>query len=427
MVACEQSTYIGITGERGNGWAGRKLATSGKTATGVGISVPQQGAKPTVALVAHDIHDGGGMEHVCAELIRRAYRDYDFVAVAATVAPELRPLVREWLPVRVPRRPFALKFGAFWLRASLRLRSLDVDIIHTVGAIVPNRIDVAALHFCHAGFVRAERRLASRSAPVIRRANTAMARLLAIAGERWCYRLGRMRAFAAVSAGVGDEVSQHFPGIPVHITPNGVDRDRFRPDARAREEVRRELGVGGAPVAVFVGGDWDRKGLAVVLRSIAYVQGAGAELRLWVIGRGDQNRFEALASRLGVQSAISFLGPRNDVERLLAAADVFVFPSSYEAHPLAALEAAACGLPIVATRVHGIVDLVAGAAAGILVDRNAESVADALVRLAEDSDLRARLGRAALERSSQYSWDASAAAVMDLYRSLLGEPAAVIA
>ena len=376
---------------------------------------------PTVALVAHDVHDRGGMERVCAELIRRGASQFDFVVISATFAPELRPLVTQWMPVPVPARPFPLKFAIFWLRARSRVRALDADIVHTVGAIVPCRVDAAAVHFCHAGFASTERRLTPQSMPVLRRANTAIARLFALAAERWCYRTTRLRAFAAVSDGVGQELLEHYPGVPVHVTPNGVDRSRFRPDPSARDEVRRAAGLGDEPVAVFVGGDWHRKGLTIVLDALAQVRNAGVDLCLWVVGAGDQGRFSALADELGVGAAVSFLGPRSDVERVLAAADIFVLPSMYETFGLAAFEAAASGLPIVATRVHGISDLLADGDAGILVERDARSVADALTRLASDPALRSRLGKGALERSARYSWRASVASVTDLYRSLLAD------
>jgi len=103
---------------------------------------------PVVALVAHDIHDHGGMERVCAELIRRGGDKVDFIVVAADLAPDLRPLVRRWVHVKVPARPFPLKFLLFWLLGGRALRRLDADLVFTVGAIVPNRVDVATNHAC---------------------------------------------------------------------------------------------------------------------------------------------------------------------------------------------------------------------------------------------------------------------------------------
>jgi UDP-glucose:(heptosyl)LPS alpha-1,3-glucosyltransferase len=377
--------------------------------------------KPTVALVAHGIHDNGGMERACAELVRRAHDEFDFIIVSAELAAELRPLVRQWIRIRVPARPIPLKFVLFWLLAGRALRSVEADIIHTVGAIVPNRVDVAAVHFCHAGFVSTQGQLAPPAAPLSRRLNTSIAHTLALAAERWCYRPSRLRAFAAVSAGVRDELLAHYPDVRVQVTPNGVDLDRFHPDGTARAELRRIAGLTDEPVAIFVGGDWDRKGLAVGIKALSDVRARDLALQLWVVGLGDQDRFSLLAEELGVASAISFFGVRYDVERFLAAADMFILPSLYETFSLVGFEAAATGLPVVVTPVHGIRDLVRDDGAGILVERDSVSFADALARLAQDPDLRHHLGQKALGGSRRYSWSASVASQTELYRSLLLE------
>jgi UDP-glucose:(heptosyl)LPS alpha-1,3-glucosyltransferase len=375
--------------------------------------------KPLVALVAHDVHDGGGMERVCAELIRRGSTSVDFVVISATLAPELRGLVKEWKPVRVPARPFPLKFAAFWFRAAARLDEVRADIVHTVGAIIPRPVDVAAVHFCHAGYVRSQRRLAPPQTALPRRINTSISRLVAIAAERRCFRPARLRAFAAVSDGVRRELESNYPGIPVFITPNGVDRERFAPDAAARAVVRDELSVGSEAVAAFVGGDWQRKGLDLAIEAVATSAREGTPIRLWVVGEGDAERYRESASRQGAGELVSFLGRREDVERILAGADMFVFPSSYEAHPLVALEAAASGLPIVATPVHGVRDLLADDGAGVLVERSATSIAAGLRLLGEDETLRAKLGGEALARSVGYSWQDSIGGVLDVYSTLL--------
>jgi glycosyltransferase involved in cell wall biosynthesis len=375
--------------------------------------------KPSVALVAHGIHDHGGMERACAELLRHAHDDYDFTVVSAELAPELRPLVRRWIRVRVPMRPIPLKFVLFWLRAGWLVKRADVDLVHTVGAIIPNRVDMASIHFCHAGFLRSVGHLAPPSNPPIRKLNTTVAHLLALAAERWSYRLTRLRLLAAVSAGVRDELLAHYPGVDVRITPNGVSIDRFRPDASIRAELRSEIGLAEQPVAVFAGGDWDRKGLCIAIRSLADVRAKGVDLRLWVLGAGDEDRFSAMARRLGVASAVSFFGPRHDLERFFAAGDVFVLPSLYETFSLVGFEAAASGLPVVVTPVHGIGDLVKENGVGIVAERGVASFTEALLRLTLDADLRHRLGQKALKASQNYSWRASVATVIDLYESLL--------
>ena len=375
--------------------------------------------RPRITLVTHAVKDDGGMERVCAELLRHAHNDYDFTVVSAELAPALRPLVDRWIQIGVPPRPIPLKFVVFWWRAGRAVRRVKGDLIHTTGAIVPNHVDVVAVHFCHSGVIKDKHSAAGSGAPWIRRANRSLARLLALAAEGWCYRPGRVRALAAVSSGVRDELLRSYPGVDVRVTPNGVDLDRFRPDVSARADVRAKLGLTDRPVAVFVGGDWDRKGLAVAIGALAQVRARGVDLQLWVVGAGDRARFSGLATELGLGSDVSFFGARNDIERFLAAADVFILPSLYEAFSLVTLEAAASELPVIMPRINGAAELVGDNEAGLLVERTVDSVATALGTLVGDADLRTRLGRQARCRATEYAWDRSVAAMTDVYASLL--------
>lgn len=388
-----------------------------------GLILQQAGARRLrVALVAHGVHDDGGMERACAELVRQWHGAIDFTVVAAELAPELRALVGRWVRVRVPMRPIPLKFLGFFLTAGAILRRLDVDLIHTVGAIVPNRVDVSTIQFCHAGYRTATGSLAPRDAPIARRVNSTITRLLALLAERWCYRASRLRAFAAVSDGVAAEVSEHYPGIPVSITPNGVDTERFRPDLLVRATMRAEHGIGAdVCVVLFVGGDWDRKGLAIAIKAVAKARQAGAALALWVVGSGNEARFAALAEELGVADAVSFFGRRSDTERYYVAADVFVLPSGYETFGIVCFEAAASGLALVVTPIHGARELVGANEAGLLVERDAASVADALTKLANDPLLRGRLSGESARRVQSFTWEVSASTTARLYGALTGQ------
>ena len=368
----------------------------------------------TVALVAHEIHDGGGMERAFAELLRGASgSDYRFVVIARELDESLRPLV-EWRRVRSPGRPFPLKFLGFALAAGRELRRTHTDLVHTLGAIVPNQADLTTVQFCHAGFVAATGRLAPGEAPPLRRLNTALSRLLALAFERWCYRPSRLRRFGAVSRGVAAELERHYPVVPRSLTPNGVDCERYRAVPHERQRFRADQGVRADDVvALFVGGDWDRKGLGVALEGIAL---AGVPLTLWVVGDGDAERFERRASELGVTA--KFFGRRTDTESFYRAADLLLLPTLYETFSLVAHEAAASGLPVVATRVSGIDELVGEQEAGMLVERNPRSVGAALARLAGDPELRHALGEEARRRAAHYSWERSVRTTIECYEEL---------
>jgi glycosyltransferase involved in cell wall biosynthesis len=356
------------------------------------------------------------MERVFAELIRRAGREYDLVVISSELAPDLARLV-EWRRTRAPFRPAPVRFSLFYALAGLQLWRVrrTADLVHTCGALVPNRADLASVHFCHAGYRQA---VGSEDdgRPFLRRINTAIAAALGLAAERWSFGKGRIRVLGAVSRGVAAEIARAYPGARVVVTPNGVDLARFRPDDGARAELRHAQGLDDAQfVALFVGGDWHHKGLSVVLEALV----AAPTAHLWVVGRGDESAFGAEAERLGVASRVTFMGTRPDVERYYQAADVFVLPSRYEAFSLASHEAAACGLPLVVTQVNGVDELVGKGEAGRLIERSGDALGAALRELSVDREARRRMGQVARARASAFTWSASAESVLKLYKELL--------
>jgi glycosyltransferase involved in cell wall biosynthesis len=144
-------------------------------------------------------------------------------------------------------------------------------------------------------------------------------------------------------------------------------------------------------------------------------------LRLWILGIGQPPELLELARSLDLGDRVSLLGFREDVERYYQAADLFVLPSVHETFSLAALEAAASGLPLVAARVGAVDELVGDGEAGIAVDLAPEAMGAAVARLAADPRLRARLGASARRRAEPYTWERSARAMLAIYRELLGE------
>jgi glycosyltransferase involved in cell wall biosynthesis len=380
---------------------------------------PSPGRRPVVALVAHDIHDLGGMERVFAELVRHLHREVDFVVLSHTLADDLRPLV-SWRRVPTVSRPFPLKYTLFFLLAGLRLLRVRADLVHTLGAIVPNRADLASVHFCHASFREAVAGLPLPGPSVLRKLNTRIAMSLGLWSERLCYRPSRLRVTAAVSSVVAAQVQRHYPRLPVVVTPNGLDARRFSVDGEVRRAVRASEGVADDEViALFVGSRWEHKGLGCAIHGLRHASDTcTVRLRLWVAGRGDPGPYLRLARRLGVDDRLRFFGFRRDTEVLYQAADLFVLPSVYEASPLVVHEAAGSGLPVVATSVSGA-DLLVHERTGLVVDRDGAEVGAAMARLASDPCLRRRLGDAARSRVRELTWAASAASVLPVYRVLL--------
>ncbi|MGY1621438.1 glycosyltransferase family 4 protein [Geodermatophilus sp. SYSU D00965] len=208
------------------------------------------------------------------------------------------------------------------------------------------------------------------------------------------------------------------------VLPNGV-ADPGVADVARRAALRRELGAGdGRPLVASASLMRPEKGHALLLDAVAQLP---AELRPVVALAGDGPLRGALEARVDadprLRDVVRFLGYRDDVPALLAAADLVLHTSLADALPTTLMQALAVGVPVVATRVGGIPDIV-GTEAGILVDTQAPDVARAVARLLQDDVLRHRMGAAGRARFlSSFEATGWAARLRDLYTEVLGETA----
>jgi UDP-glucose:(heptosyl)LPS alpha-1,3-glucosyltransferase len=291
--------------------------------------------------------------------------------------------------------------------------------LHTTGAIVLNRADISTVHYCHRAAAR--RVLGSRASrpSVAYRLNAIAAGAISRLAESWCYRPRRTRVLCAVSKGVAAELEQEFPSMlsAVRTIPNGVDRERFHPDPAARSSVRRQLGIDDdAHVALFVGGDWHRKGLRYAVDALPAAQ----DWQLLVAGLGDPAPLLADARAAGTESRLRFLGHVLDTPPLYAASDAFVLPTAYEAFPLVALEAAAAGLPLLVPRVSGVEDLLEDGRNGWFIVRDPADIARRLTQLGSCADTAATMRANAQCATMRFSWQAMGESYLALYRELSG-------
>jgi UDP-glucose:(heptosyl)LPS alpha-1,3-glucosyltransferase len=236
------------------------------------------------------------------------------------------------------------------------------------------------------------------------------------ARDRWMLRGLRFRRYVALSERVAQELELYYavPRERVVVIPNGVNLDRFTPVPADRDETRRSLGLSpGAPVLLFVGHEFDRKGLAFVIDALSRL--ARRDAVLVVAGAGDVRPFARQAEACGLQDRVHFLGPRSDLPSLYRAADAFVLPTRYESFCLVCIEAMACGLPVLATKVGGIEDYLREAVNGHFITRHASEIAATLDRLLADPSALAQLREGALATAAGYEWGRIAAR----YRQLL--------
>src|SRR5262245_420852 len=212
----------------------------------------------------------------------------------------------------------------------------------------------------------------------------------------------------------------------IRVIPCGVDLELFRPgDAR---QARSRLGLDAERVLLFVGRLAPIKGLATLLKALAAAKTNGlgrADVRLVVVG-GDKEehwdveraRFRRMAADLGVAAWVDFRGPQPQ-DRLpdyYVAADVCLMPSLYESFGMVALEAMACGVPVIGSRVGGLAVTVQNEVTGLLVpEGDAQALSGAIAHLLEDEGCRRRLGAQAAEWARGFGWPCIARAVTELY------------
>jgi D-inositol-3-phosphate glycosyltransferase len=212
----------------------------------------------------------------------------------------------------------------------------------------------------------------------------------------------------------------------ISVVPCGVETNLFRPDGPV--DSRHD----GTPRVVVVTRLVERKGVGDVVAALPRLPG----VELVVAGGGEAarlgddpeaRRLTALADEFGVRDRVELRGrvEREEVAPLLRSADVVVCSPWYEPFGIVPLEAMACGRPVVASTVGGLIDTVVEGVTGLHVPpRRPDRLAEAIGRLLEDDALRVRLGAAGAERArARYTWTRVADSTLDVYLEVLAEPA----
>jgi len=221
------------------------------------------------------------------------------------------------------------------------------------------------------------------------------------------YTYARVTRVLAISTVIRRNVLDTTPLTPDQVMTLHfpVDTERFHPEPERRPMMRRELGIAPESTVIgFVGRFSPGKGHEDLLTAVRELS-ASHRIRVLVVGEASfgEEAYEAsireMASALGLEEVVTFLGFRRDVEAVLEACDVFAFPSHAEAFGMALIEAMAMGLPVVSTNCDGVLDIVVDGVTGLLVNpRRPAELAAGLRRLIDDPELRLQMGSAGRAR-----------------------------
>ena len=207
----------------------------------------------------------------------------------------------------------------------------------------------------------------------------------------------------------------------------GVDTARFRPDAAARERVRRSLGIPpGAVVFLYLGRINRDKGILDLAHAYAEVGARYPHTHLLLVGPDEENlRAELTHAAADCAARMHRVDLTDRPQEYFAAADVFCLPSYREGFGTTIIEAAASGVPAIGSRIYGITDAIVEGKTGLLFEAGKlQQLAQSMVTLAGDASLRQRMGEHARERAVRdFSASVVTAALVDYYQRLLAQPA----
>lgn len=388
--------------------------------------------------------DAGGMNvyisQTAVEMARRGVSVEVFTRATSSDQPPAVELAPGVLVRHIPAGPFEplergelpsqlCAFTSGVLRTEAFQEPGYYDLIHShywlsgqVGWLARDRWGVPLVHTAHT--------LAKVKNAALASGDTPEPRTRVIGEEQVVAEADRLVVNTDVEA---DQLVRLYDADPdaVHTVSPGVDLERFRPGSRAA--ARAALGVpADAVVLAFAGRIQPLKAPDVLLRATAALvrRDPGLRRRLVVLVAGgpsgsglEQPRsLMDLAVELGIDDVTRFLPPQGgqDLVNVYRAADVVAVPSHNESFGLVALEAQACGTPVVAARVGGLPVAVDDEVSGLLVPtHDTEDWADALARVALRPEVRAVLSRGAREHAQRFSWRRTTDALLDIYREAM--------
>jgi len=245
-----------------------------------------------------------------------------------------------------------------------------------------------------------------------------------LARERAVLAHPRLNKVICISRMVRDDVLRNYP-VPeakLEVIHNGVDVARFRPERDVhRQAVRASLGIPmQAPVFLFVGSGYERKGVPSLLAAFSRLPDTA---HLIIVGKDKAlPQFRRRAARLGCGGRVHFAGGVADPRPHYASADAFVLPSLYEPFGSVVLEAMACGLPVIASTTCGAAELIRPGREGYVCDALDIDALRAHMTTLLDTTLAARMGRAARAVAETMTLERMADQMMQLYRGLMRAP-----
>ncbi len=313
------------------------------------------------------------------------------LGVDVTYIPEATAFYRTSNPLQLLRFAAASIIGA--ARVGAYIRAQGIDLVHSttaqcwVGGIAARLAGVPSIYHVHDVTLGSPR-------PV----GWLMAQMMNLTSDRTLFVSEAARRALSLPSRAARRA---------RVVHNGVDINEFRPGLPF-QAIHIELGLQpGQRIVAAIGDFEERKGQEYLVRACVRVREVFRDVRFLFVGgvasggrKTDYDqRMKNLAREMGVEANTMFVGRRSDIPALLNAVDLIVQPSLAEAFPLAVLEAGACGVPVVASAIGGLLEIIADGETGLLVPPgDVNALAEAIVALLWDEPRRRAMGIVARQR-----------------------------
>lgn len=339
----------------------------------------------------------GGGESVLLSLAEQMDKDiFAPVVLSFTEGPMVEKLRAMDLPVHVihTEKPFDI---SVWSKVRQLMADEQVDIVHAHGTRAASNMFYAAqklkkplIYTCHGWSFHPDQ--------------NALTKKIRIWGERFLTKKATVNICVShANRNTGVELfGSRFDPI---VIQNSIDSRRFNP-RQTYSNIRKELGIDNSAIlfSSIARFTWQKQPL-VLIQAFADALKQRPDLRLLMVGEGEErDAAKTLIDRLGIANAVTMQAFRQDVPDLLASTDIFVLPSLWEGLPVALLEAMSMGKAIIASNVDGTAEILEHEKTGILIETGnlQEDLTAAMVRLADDEQLRQSLGSAAEQRIREH-------------------------
>lgn len=355
---------------------------------------------------------GGVQRRIAAEIDYFSKRGVAVTAISAGIEGNAVIGTVAYISVPTPNIIYPLRTLIFSFRVSRLLRKMPAfDVIeshHDAGAtaLLSRSLRRAGTRFVEVvhGVFRDEFEVVRQFEKPFSQATLAASGLLPLSLiEQAASR--RSDAVVTVSEYSSERITKHY-GVPaerITVSPNGIDTARYSPPASRSVHADGEMRV------LYVGKWHARKGVLQLIQAFGIAHATNNSLRLRMVGGGPlEGALRSEVSKLGLDGAVEFLGKLDDetVIREYRAADMVCIPSLQEGQGIVALEAQACGAPIVATRAGGLIEAVQDGVTGLVVTPgDIEGLAAALIQMASDEEMRREYGRNAVAWARRFQWD----------------------